>query len=122
MQQSLRNVCCARSIAEPSGGRRRPPPLGDREAGAGYAGRDYLKASLTFSPACLRSAPAWSALPSASSRSSSVALPVVSLTLPLASCAAFEILSSSPMGHVLSHRECLDATTARAGPHPGRRP
>ena len=57
----------------------------------------YLKASLTFSPACLMLALVWSALPSASRRSLSVALPVASLALPLRSSAALLILSSIPM-------------------------
>src|SRR6185312_5156648 len=56
-----------------------------------------LKASLTFSTACLIFELLWSALPSASSCSSSVARPTPSLTLPPNSSALLSTLSSNAM-------------------------
>src|SRR5690349_19946711 len=50
-----------------------------------------------FSPACLSFELDWSALPSASRDSSSVALPTPSLTLPVSSSDLFSILSSVAM-------------------------
>src|SRR5690606_13662706 len=86
------------------------PVVGDRRHAGGLTrpglllrrdlarvGLGHWKASLTFSPACLRFALAWSALPSASSFSSSVAWPAFSLILPCASSATLRILSSVPM-------------------------
>src|SRR6478752_8265696 len=54
-----------------------------------------LPTSLTFSPACLTLPAAWSALPSASSRSLPTVLPAASLALPLSSWALFLVLSVS---------------------------
>src|SRR3954471_19788160 len=54
----------------------------------------FLKASLMFSPACLSFEPLWSALPSASRLSSSVALPARSFTLPPSSSDLLSTLSS----------------------------
>src|SRR5690242_18154708 len=50
-----------------------------------------------FSPACLSFELFWSALPSASSRSSSVALPTPSFTLPPSSSLLLSTLSSNAM-------------------------
>src|SRR3954451_22298824 len=60
--------------------------------------RDYfLKASLTFSPACLMSALLWSPLPSAWRSLLSVASPSVSLALPSMPSPLLASLSSLPM-------------------------
>src|SRR3954463_16004510 len=63
-------------------------------------GDQCLNASLIFSPACLMFELVWSALPSASSCSLSVALPTVSLTLPPVSSALLSTLSSKAMGNL----------------------
>src|SRR5512133_2806272 len=55
-------------------------------------------ASFTFSPACLRLDLAWSAWPAASSSSSSVARPLVSLALPFRSWPSLRSLSSVATG------------------------
>src|SRR6185437_15679186 len=55
----------------------------------------FLKASLTFSPACFRLPFTWSALPSPSIYGSSRALPVPFLTLPLAALILFLALSAA---------------------------
>ncbi len=96
-------------------GRGRDPALGDRVPGGlspGHAeGRGgsvgtapplavriyFLNASLTFSPACLRSDLLWSFLPSASREWSLVASPSFSLALPRPLSAECFILSSIPM-------------------------
>src|ERR1035438_1176008 len=78
-------VCAARTLPR-AGSQRRVP-----ERPVTY----FLKASLTFSPAFLRSPLVWSACPSASRDSFPVALPAPSLTLPLAFSAVFLILSSA---------------------------
>src|ERR1019366_8623622 len=78
-------VCAARTLPR-AGSQRRVP-----ERPVTY----FLKASLTFSPAFLRSPLAWSACPSASKDSSPVTLPTPSLTLPLAFSAVFLALSSA---------------------------
>src|SRR5689334_1320568 len=57
----------------------------------------FLKASLTFSPACLRSPFDSSARPSASRPASSVAWPVFFLILPLTSVTLLAALFSAPM-------------------------
>ena len=85
--------------------RTRPGFRAEREAttrrvGRGLSGSpcgQFRKASLAFSPACLTSAWLWSTRPSASRRSSSVALPAASLPLPTMSSFMFSILSPSPM-------------------------
>ena len=77
-----------------------------------------LKASLMFSPACLSFELDWSALPSASRDSSSVALPTPSLTLPVSSSDLLSILSSAPM--VTSRCVAYAATvTRRSARNPG---
>src|SRR3954451_20666501 len=96
----MRNDHCAMVVAKdvlPRNYERRPPPRGGGLRHCTSAGSDHLNASLTFSPACLMFALAWSALASASRRSSSDALPADSLTLPFASSAALLILSSRPI-------------------------
>src|ERR1017187_5335413 len=69
----------------------RPP---DGEPPGGH----FLKASLTFSPACLTFPLAWSALPSASNCSLPIAAPVSFLTLPLTSVTLFAALFSADIG------------------------
>src|SRR6478736_10397533 len=71
-------------------GRRRNPWLLHAGRGATY----FLKASLTFSPASLRLAFAWSPLPSFSVLLSPVTLPTASLALPPRSWALFFALSA----------------------------
>src|SRR5580658_5083955 len=53
----------------------------------------FLRASFTFSPACLRLAFRWSALPSDFRLSSPLASPTTSLSFPFAFCFAFFTLS-----------------------------
>src|ERR1017187_694191 len=55
--------------------------------------RHFLKASLSFSPACLTLPFTWSALPSARSLSSPLTLPTVSFSFPFACWAVFFALS-----------------------------
>src|SRR5690348_14718965 len=64
-----------------------------------YRGRTdhFLKASLTFSPACLRSPFDSSAWPSASRSASPVAWPAFFLILPLTSVTLLAALFSAPM-------------------------
>src|SRR5450631_2839379 len=64
--------------------------------------QSFLKASLTFSPACLRLLTLWSLLPSRSICSTAVALPRFSLAAPLASSFLFFSLSSQPIVGLLS--------------------
>src|SRR5829696_10156718 len=61
-------------------------------------------ASFTFSPASLRLALVWSVRPWASSSSSSVARPMVSLALPFRSSPWLRSLSSVPMEDITSSR------------------
>src|SRR3954466_6089153 len=115
--------------------RRTPSPGGN---GVRRDGRsDYLKASLTFSPACFRLPLVSSAWPSAWRSRSSVASPSASLPLPESSSALFFILSIPlmrmhsfsavpayrrylPAGRVPTpvedfYREALQATEENAG-------
>src|ERR1017187_467340 len=55
--------------------------------------RHFLKASLSFSPACLTLPFTWSALPSARSLSLPLTLPTVSFSFPFACWAVFFALS-----------------------------
>src|SRR5690606_2578570 len=95
----------------------------------------YLKASLTFSAACLRLPLVWSFWPSAWRSLLSVASPTASLILPEVFSVEFAILSSAPMGQLLPSRRPVVASlpptlgvaragrTGRAGhrrPGPGR--
>src|ERR1035437_8954925 len=64
--------------------------------------QSLLKASLTFSPACLRLLTVWSLRPSRSICSSSLALPRFSLAAPLTSSFLFFNLSYQPIIGLLS--------------------
>src|SRR5215216_7986584 len=81
-------------------------------------------ASFTFSPAFLRSALAWSVRPWASSSSSSVARPMVSLALPFRSSPWLRSLSSVPMEGITSSRfpAPRSAVANWSGDPPHRRP
>src|SRR5450759_51434 len=71
---------------------------GGRPPGGEPPGGHFLKASLTFSRACLTFPLAWSALPSASICSLPIAAPVSFLTLPLTSVTLFAALFSADIG------------------------
>ncbi len=89
-------AAAGRASAEPAVANREGG-LRPRPATGALPRRQLLKTSLIFSPACLRLPLAWSAWPSASSSSSSVARPTPSLTFPFISSALLSILSSVPM-------------------------
>lgn len=86
-------IVLSRSLTEE--GRRRRSELAARAA---Y----FLKASLTFSPACFKFPETSSTVPSASSDRSLVAFPTPLFIFPLALCNLFLILSSAPMVSLLS--------------------
>src|SRR5450759_4537437 len=65
-------------------------------------GQSFLKASFTFSPACLRLLTPCSVLPSRSICSSPLALPTCSLAAPLASSFLLFSFSSQPITGLLS--------------------
>src|ERR1035437_7848195 len=71
-----------------------PAPAGCRGSASGF---HLSKASLAFSPACLRLLLVWSVLPSRSIFLSPVALPACSLAAPLVSSLLFFSLSSQPI-------------------------
>src|SRR5664280_3584715 len=71
-----------------------PAPAGCRGSASGF---HLSKASLAFSPACLRLLLVWSVLPSRFIFLSPVALPTCSLAAPLVSSLLFFSLSSQPI-------------------------
>src|ERR1035437_4466459 len=77
--------------------------------------QSFLKAALTFSPACLRLLTVWSLWPSRSICSSSVALPRFSLAAPLPSSFLFFNLSFQPIIGLLS-RALSPGRVSRVGP------
>src|SRR5690348_1632113 len=90
----------------------RPPPRSVMR----FSGRTdhFLKASLTFSPACLRSPFDSSARPSASRPASPVAWPAFLFILPLTSVTLLAALFSAPMRQSLPVGADL---AARRGQH-----